>query len=160
MILPITTGINDSLRDIHNPRQSCATGLSWRLLQPRLDSINRGITQRSHRTGHQPNKHSLVTGQISGALPFLELGAEFRVGSEVHGLVGALAESSEGDTAVESADAFFADDGVEGVGGVAVLWDVEGVGHGVVLGLEADLHDFHGSDDRDGFGDTGSETSW
>jgi hypothetical protein len=44
--------------------------------------------------------------------------------------------------------------------GVAVFGYVEWVGHGVVLGLQSDLDDFHGCDDDDGFSDSGGETGW
>ena len=93
-----------------------------------------------------------------GGLILLQKGFELRVGGEVDGLICALAEGGERDAAVEGAKAFFFDHGVGGVRGVAVFGDVEGVGHGVVLGLEADFDDFHRSNYGDGFGDAGGET--
>jgi hypothetical protein len=74
-------------------------------------------------------------------------------------LVGALPQRGQGDAAVQRAGALFPDDGVEAVRGVAVLGDVERVGHGVVLCLQADLDDLHGRHDGDGLGDAGRETS-
>ncbi len=65
---------------------------------------------------------------VSG-LVLLQEGFELRVGREVDGLVGALAEGGQGDAAVKGAEAFFFDDGVGGVGGVAVFWDVERIRH-------------------------------
>jgi len=45
------------------------------------------------------------------------------------------------------------------VGCVSVLWDLEGIGEGVELSLKTDLDDLHGTDDHDGFGGSGGETS-
>ena len=73
-------------------------------------------------------------------------------------MVGALPQRGQGDAAVESAGALLADDGVQAVRRVAVLWDVERVGHGVVLRLQADLDHLHGRHDGDGLGDAGRET--
>lgn len=75
------------------------------------------------------------------------------VGTEVDSLVGALPKGGEGDAAVQGTGAFFLDHGVEGVRCVAVLRDVERVGHGVVLGLEPDFDHFHWGYDCYGFGD-------
>lgn len=140
---------------------SAVTGLSRSLLQTSLDGIDGSVAEGTHGTGDKTDDGGLPAGQV-GALvlglevlePLLEVG----VGSEVDGLVGTLAESSETDTAVEGAEAFLLDDGVESVSSVAVLGDVHWVGHGVVLGLQTDLDDFHGSDDGDGLCDTGGET--
>ena len=84
----------------------------------------------------------------------LEIEFEVGVCGEVYGLVGSLAESGEGDAAVEGRWAFFFDHGVEGVGGVAIFGNVERVGHAVVLGLESDFDDFHGCNDSYSFGYT------
>lgn len=70
-----------------------------------------------------------------------------------------LSQSSEGDTAVKGAETLLLDDGVKSVGGVAVLWHIEWIGHGVVLSLEANLDDLHRSDNGDSLSNTGSETS-
>jgi len=65
----------------------------------------------------------------------LEQALKLGVGGEVDCLIGALAQGGEGDATVEGAEAFFFDDGVGGVGGVAIFGHVERVGQGVVLGL-------------------------
>ena len=85
---------------------------------------------------------------------------EFGVGGEVDGLVCALTEGGEGHAAVQGADTFFAEDGEEAVHGVAVFGDVERIGEGVVLRLQADFDDLHGRDDGDSFGDACAEAGW
>lgn len=136
-------------------------GLGRALLQTSLDGIDGGVAQRAHGTRDKTDKGGLPAGQrgvcVLG-LPLLEPLLEVGVGGKVDGLVRALAESSEGDAAVEGAKALLLDDGVESVGGVSVLGNVHWVGHGVVLGLQTDLDDFHGGDDGNGLSDTGGET--
>jgi hypothetical protein len=71
-----------------------------------------------------------------------------------------LTEGGETDSAVEGTETLLADDGEGAVGGVAVLGDVEGVGHRVALSLETDLDHVHGSHDQDGLSDTSQQTSF
>ena len=73
-------------------------------------------------------------------------------------MVGTLAEGGEGDAAVERAGAFFFDDEVGGVCGVAIFRDIERIGHAVVLRLKSDFDDLHGCDDGYGFGYTGGKS--
>ncbi len=148
-------------RNRRNPAHRRLPRLARRLLQARLDGVDGGVAEGPHGARDEADDHGLVAGQfgvVVGGLVLLQEGFKLRVGGEVHSLVCALAEGGEGDAAVEGAEAFFSDDGVGGVGGVAVFGNVEGVGHGVVLGLEADFDDFHWGDDGDGFGDAGGET--
>ena len=70
-----------------------------------------------------------------------------------------LSQCSERDSTVQSTETFLLDNGKQGVARVAVLWNVEWVGHRVVLGLQTDLDDLHWCDDGNSFGDTGCETS-
>lgn len=136
-------------------------GLGLHLLESGLDGIDGGVAQRTHGTGHETDESGLVAGEVAADVlglvlvqPLLEVG----VGSEVHGLVAALSERGERDTSVERTEPLLFDDGVESVGGVAVLGHIEGIGHGVVLRLETNLDDLHGSDDGNGLGHTGRET--
>jgi hypothetical protein len=113
-------------------------------------------------TGDKTDDGGLVGGELRVGefrLSALQSSLELGVCGEVGGLVGSLAQGCEGDTAVQDAETFFADDGEESVRGAAVLGGIEGVGQTVVLGLETDLDDFHGVNDGDGFGHTGGETS-
>src|SRR5690606_21219810 len=52
------------------------------------------------------------------------------------------------------------DDGVSGVSSVAVLWNIQWVGHGVVLSLQSNLDDFHWCDNGNSLSSTGSQTSY
>ena len=150
-------------RNRRDSTHCCLPRLPRRLLQSRLDRVDRCIAQRTHGARDEADEHGLVRrefGVVIGGLVLLQEGFELRVGGEVDGLIRTLAQGCEGDAAVEGAEAFFFDDGVGGMRGVAVFGDVEGVSHGVVLGLEADFDDFHRGDHRDGFGHTGGETGW
>ncbi len=78
---------------------------------------------------------------------------------EVGPLVRRLPKSGEGDSAVERASTFFSNDGIDGVGCVAVPWHFERVGERVGLGLEADFDDFHWAHDCDCLRRASAETS-
>ena len=135
--------------------------LSRGFLQAGFYSVDGCVAEGAHGTADETDDGGLIArefGGVVGGLQVLKQLFEFGVGAEVHGLVCSLAEGGEGDAAVYGADAFFFQDGEHGVGGVAVFGYVEGVGHGMVLGLEPDFDDFHGSDDGDGFGHTGCES--
>jgi hypothetical protein len=73
-------------------------------------------------------------------------------------LVCGLSQSGEGDAAIECGEAFFPDDGIDGVAGVTIPRYLEGISEGVLLRLQSDLDDFHRSDDSDRFRGTGSKT--
>lgn len=147
-----------------NPTTRRLSRRARRFLQTRLDGIDRRVAQWTHGAADKADDHRLPAGKFAAAvvcgLEVLEPGFQTGVGGEVDGLVGALAEGGEGDPAVECAGAFFFDDEVGGVCGVAVFGDVEGVGHAVVLGLESDFDDFHGGDDGYGFGYAGGKSGW
>lgn len=148
--------------DSGNSCPGAGSGGSRSLLEAGLDGIDGGVAQRTHGTRDEANDGGLPAGKGSAlvlGLPDLQPLLEVAVGGEVDGLVRTLSERSQRDTTVQSAETFLLDDGVESVGGVAVLGDVEGIGHGVVLGLETNLDNFHGGNDGDGFSHTGSETS-
>lgn len=145
----------------HNALHRGLTRFSLGLLQSRLDCVDGRVRERTHGTRDETEEKMLVRGELLILrLDLLEVLLHIGVGSEVDSLVGTLAEGGEGDTTVECGEAFLADDGVRGVGSVAVTGNVEGIGHGMVLGLKTDLDDFHGSDDGNSLRDTGSETSW
>lgn len=129
-------------------------------MQARLDGVDGCVAEGPHGARDEADDGGLPAGQVLAVklgLPVHEPALKVRVGGKVDGLVGALAQGGEGDAAVEGAEPFLLDDGVEGVGGVAVLGDVERVGHGVALRLQADLDDLHRGDDGDGLGDAGGE---
>jgi len=92
-------------------------------------------------------------------LVILEGLLEVAVSREVDSLVGSLSQRRQGNTTIQSAKALLFYDSVERMGGVAVLGDVEGIGHAVVLSLQSDLDDFHRRHNGNGFGNTGGETS-
>lgn len=126
-----------------------------------LDGIDGSVAERTHGTGDETDDGSLPAGKRSRLvlrLPDLQPILEVAVSSEVDGLVGTLSQRRQRHTAVQRTEPLLLDDSVERVGGVAVLGDIEGIGHGVVLRLEADLDDLHGGDDGDGLGHTGGET--
>ena len=75
------------------------------------------------------------------------------------GLVHTLSQRSKRNTTIQGTNTLLLHNSIQGVSSVAVLWNVEWVGHGVMLCLETDLDDLHWGDDRDGFGDSGCETS-
>lgn len=119
-------------RNRRDPTNRRLARLTRRLLQARLDGVDGRVTKGAHGSRDEADDHGLVAGEfgvVVGGLVLLEEGFELRVGGEVDGLVGALAKGGQGDAAVEGAEAFFFDDGVGGVGGVAVFGDIEGVGH-------------------------------
>jgi hypothetical protein len=91
-------------------------------------------------------------------LPLLQRALQLRVNSKVRCLICRLPECREGNSAVEGPGTFLAEDEEEGVGGVAVLGDVERVGHRVDLSLQANLNDLHRAHDEDSFRDSSSET--
>lgn len=129
------------------------------LLDAGLDNIDRIVNKGTHSTGDAANDGGLVAGQLLEVLGALEVALEEVVSGEVGGLVTGLAQGSESDTTVEGAETFLANDGEGAVGSVAVLGQVERVGHGVALGLETDLDDVHGGHDEDSLGHTSEETS-
>ena len=137
-------------------------GLSGSLLESGLDGVDGSVGHGAHGAGNETDEGSLVRGEVSGlvlGLPLLEPILEVGVGGEVDGLVGALAEGGQGDTTVQGTETFLLNDGEESVAGVAVLGNVERVGHGVVLSLETNLDDLHGGDNSDGLSHTSGETS-
>lgn len=157
-----TLSLEHVLGNDHNTSHSRLARLGASFLQTGLDSIDGGVGEGTDGTGDQTDEGSLVGGELGVGefrLGALQGSLELGVCGEVGGLVGSLAQGCEGDTAVQDAEAFFADDGEESVRGAAVLGGIEGVGQTVVLGLETDLDDFHGVDDGDIFGHTGRETS-
>ena len=89
-------------------------------------------------------------------LDILQPGFEHGVQGEVDGLVGPLAQGSEGDAAIQRGRTFFLEDGVERMCGVSIFGNIERVGHAVVLGLQADFDDFHRVDDGHRFRDASS----
>lgn len=150
-------------RDGRNATHGRLTRHTRRLLETGLDGIDGRVAQGPHGAADQADDHGLVAGQLGvvvGRLPALQAVLEVRVGGEVDGLVGALAQGGQRHAAVEGAHAFFFEHRVQGVCGVAVFRDVERVGHAVVLRLQADFDYFHGCHDGDGFGDTGGKTGW
>ena len=149
-------------REHVDPPYGRLAGLAWVPLQPRLDGIDGRVAQGSHGAADQPNAHGLVARKLLVLvfwLTVLQHGLELRVGGEVDGLVGALAEGRERHAAIQGSDPFFLDHGVERMRGVAVLRNVERVGHGVVLGLQTDLHHLHRCYDGDRLGDARREPS-
>lgn len=118
--------------------QGRLAGLGLGLLQTSLDRVNRSVREGTHSTGDETDHGGLVRGQLLVGelrLGSLEESLQFRVGSEVGGLVGTLAQSSQGDTTVESAESFFPDNGEQSVRGTSVLGGIERVGERVVLSL-------------------------
>ena len=131
-----------------------------RLLQPRLDRVDGRVAQGPHGAADEPDDGRLPRRDLPvpvRGLEILEPLFQLGVGGEIDRLVRALAEGRERHPAVQRPGAFFLEHGVGGVRRVAVFGDVERVGHAVVLGLQADLDDFHRGDDADGFGDAGGE---
>lgn len=146
--------------DDRHPTPSRLPRFRRRLLQSRLDGVDGRVAQGPHgaadesNNGRLPRRDLLVLVRGLEILePLLQLG----VSGEIDRLVRALAERRERHPAVQRPNAFFLEDGIGGVRRVAVFGDVERVGHAVVLGLQADLDDFHRGDDADGFGDAGGE---
>lgn len=126
-----------------------------------LDGIDRSVRERTHSTRNETNKGGLVRGQVLAdvfGLVIIEPLLEVAVSSEVDGLVGTLAERSQGNTAVKRTKTLLLHDSVERMRGVAVLGNVQRISHGVVLRLQTNLDDLHGSDNGNGLGDTGSQT--
>lgn len=78
----------------------CARGL----LQARLDGVDRSVAQRTHGAAHEPDEHRLPARQVAAAvvcrLEVLQPGLQPRVGGEIDGLVGALAEGGQRHAAV------------------------------------------------------------
>jgi hypothetical protein len=74
-------------RDRRNTAHSSLPRFSRRLLQPRLDSINRRIAQWTHSTRDKTNKHRFITWKIRFAVVLLEHLSELRVCREVDSLV-------------------------------------------------------------------------
>ncbi|KAI6766934.1 hypothetical protein HG531_011294 [Fusarium graminearum] len=127
-----------------------------------LDSIDGSVTQRTHSTRHKTAQGGLVVGQVSVLilrLGLLQPVLEVAVSSKVDSLVRTLPQSRQAHTAVQRTKTLFLNDGVERVSSVAVLGNIEGIRHGVVLRLKTDLDDLHGCHDADGFRNTGSQTS-
>lgn len=94
------------------------------------------LGERAHGSGNETQEHVLVRRKnIILWLPLLGKSLELRVCSEVHTLVSSLPEGSERDSAVQSTETLLADDGVQSVRSIAVLWHVERVSHRVALGL-------------------------
>lgn len=151
------------LRDECDAGDGGLTRLSRCFLQSGLDGVDGCVGERADGTGDQTDDHGLIRGQFTGGilrLVFLEHSLQFRVSREVGGLVGSLAEGSERDTAVQSAETFLLDDGEQGVGSAAIFRCVEGISQTVRLRLQSNLDDFHGRNDCDGFRDTGGKTSY
>lgn len=154
-----SSGLKDSPEHIPGnngyPLQGADALLGRGLLQARLDGVDGRVAQGPHGAADEPNEGGLPAGQavalevgLVGHEGLLEVG----VGGEVDGLVGALAQGSETNTAVQRADALLLDDRIQRVRGVAVLGDVERVRQAVVLRLQPDLDDLHGRHHRHGLG--------
>ena len=129
------------------------------LLDTGLDNINRVVDKGTHSTRDKTDAGSLVAGQLLKILDTLEVALQEMVCGEISSLVTGLAQGGEADTTVKGTETFLANDGVGAVGSVAVLGDVQGISHGVTLGLKTDFDDIHRSDDQDGLGDTSEQTS-
>ena len=78
-------------RNIRDPTHCRLARQARRLLQTRLDGVNGSIGEGAHGAGDEADDGGLVGGDrrvgVLG-LPFLQQVFEFRVGSEVHCLIG------------------------------------------------------------------------
>lgn len=167
-------------RNARYPRPSTRSDLCRRLLQSRLDGVDGRVAHGSHGSADEADEGRLPAGQVGALvlrLELLEPLLEVCVCGEVDGLVASLSEGGERYSAVERADAFFADNLSRGlatsefarfwlktyakksVACISILGDVERIGHRVVLSLKTDLDDLHGRDDRNSLGDTSGQPS-
>ena len=150
-------------RQVVDPRHGRLAELAGRLLQPRLDRIDGRIAQGPHGAADQANAHGLVARQLGVMvlrLRGLQQALQLRVRGEVDRLVGTLPQRGQRDAAVQRAGSFLLDDRVQGVRRVAVLRNVEGIGHRMMLRLQADLDHLHGRDHGDGFGNASRKPSF
>jgi hypothetical protein len=137
-----------------------SSGGSTLSLHSGLDGIDGGVRKGTQGTGDQTDDGSLPRGKdtLELGLHLVKSGLELRVDSEVNTLVGGLSGGSENHTSVQSRGTLLSNNGVETVSSVSVLGDIEGISHGVVLGLESDLDDLSGVDDQNSFGGSGTNT--
>lgn len=125
------------------------------LLQASLDCVDGSIAERAHGAADKANDGCLPAGEVTVRilrLVVLEPVLKVRVRREVDSLVRSLSQSRQTDTAIQRTDALLLDDSVQRMRRVSVLWNIQRVGHGVVLRLQPDLDDLHGRHNGHGLG--------